>query len=84
MVQLINLLFLLFDILVIAHVILSWVRVSPYDPTWGPMVRFVNRVVEPFLSPIRRLMPSLGGLDFSPMILLLLSSFIHQIIIGLL
>ncbi len=84
MVQLINLLFLLFDILVIAHVILSWVRVSPYDPTWGPAVRFINRAVEPFLSPIRRLMPSLGGLDFSPMILLLLSSFIHQIIIGLL
>jgi len=83
MIQLINILFLFFDIVIIAHVILSWVRVSPYDPTWGPVVRFINMVAEPFLAPIRRILPSTGGLDFSPMILLILSSFLHRLIIGL-
>ncbi len=83
MTQIINFLFLLFDILIIAYVILSWVRVSPYDPTWGPIVRFINRVAEPFLNPIRRLLPPMGGLDFSPMLLLILSSFLQRLIVGL-
>lgn len=83
MAQIINFLFLLFDILIIAYVILSWVRVSPYDPTWGPIVRFVNQAAEPFLNPIRRLLPPMGGLDFSPMLLLILSSFLQRLIVGL-
>lgn len=84
MIPIINFLFLLFDILIIGHVILSWVRVSPYDPTWGPMVRFINRAAEPFLSPIRRLLPPMGGLDFSPLILLILSSLLQRVLVSLL
>lgn len=84
MIQIINLLFLVFDILIIGRVILSWVQLSPYDPTWGPMVRFIYQATEPFLGPIRQLLPAMGGLDFSPLILLVLSSFLHRLIIGLL
>lgn len=82
MLQVINLLFLIFDILIIARVILSWVRVSPYDPTWGPVVRFIENTTEPFLGPIRRLLPAMGGLDFSPLIVLLISSFLQRLIVG--
>ena len=35
-----------------------------------PLLRFVYQATEPLLAPIRRLLPSQGGLDFSPMILL--------------
>lgn len=82
MIQIINLLFFIFDILILARVILSWVRVSPYDPTWGPVIRFIHQATEPFLAPVRRLLPAMGGLDFSPLIVLLISSFLQQIIVG--
>ena len=56
----------LYSLIVFIAVILSWVQL-PYD---NPVVQFVNRLTEPLLQPIRRALPSMGGLDFSPMILL--------------
>lgn len=67
----INLLYNALFILILARVILSWVRVSPYDQTWGPLVQFVHQATEPLLAPIRNILPSMGGLDISPIILLL-------------
>jgi YggT family protein len=56
-----------FSILVIVHVVLSYFM-SPYHP-----IRvFVDRIVEPVLAPIRRLVPSINMIDFSPVILLVL------------
>ena len=56
----------LYSLIVFGSVILSWVPLR-YD---NPIVQFVNRLTEPLLQPIRRALPTLGGLDFSPMILL--------------
>ncbi len=54
--------------IIIARAIISWV--SP-DPS-NPIVRFLYRVTEPALRPIRNLLPMQGiGLDLSPMIVLL-------------
>ena len=83
LVALINALFWIFYILLFANIILSWVRISPYHPTWGPIVRFINGVTEPILNPIRRLMPAMGGLDFSPMVALLLARLFHGLLINL-
>ncbi len=69
-IQLINLIYYALVILIFARFIFSWVRVDPYHPTWGPLLRFVYQATEPLLAPIRRYLPSQGGLDFSPMILL--------------
>lgn len=66
-----NLIYQALFILILARVILSWVRVSPYDQTWGPLVRFIYQATEPLLAPIRNALPSMGGLDISPIILLL-------------
>ena len=44
------------------------------------MVDFLNRITEPFLSPIRRLLPNLGGVDISPVILILLLIFIRDLV----
>ena len=64
---------------VIASVLLSYI-LSPYHP-----VRMaLDRLVEPLLSPIRRIMPSTGMIDFSPLILIVLIEFLSRVIIGVL
>jgi len=61
--------------IVIARAILSWVNPDPYNP----IVRFLYNVTEPALFRIRRLLPfDMGGIDFSPMILVLLLIFLDQ------
>jgi YggT family protein len=52
--------------LVLVHVVLSWVR------TDSPMADWVDRMVLPLLWPLRRILPTLGGIDLSPLVLLLL------------
>ncbi|PWH13859.1 MAG: YggT family protein [Anaerolineae bacterium] len=66
-------------ILVLAHVILSYFM-SPYHPIRS----FVDRMVEPLLAPIRRVVPLVGVFDFSPIILIILVQLIARIIISLL
>jgi len=83
-VSVINAIYWILVILIFARFILSWIRPDPYHPTWGPISRFVFQATEPLLAPIRRLLPSSGGLDFSPMILLLGIYFIRQLLIGFL
>jgi len=83
LVSLINALFFIFYVLLFAHIILSWVRPSPYHPVWGPIIRLVNGVIDPIVMPVRRLMPSMGGLDFSPMVILLLARLLQGVLINL-
>lgn len=65
--------------LVIISVILSYFM-APYHP----IRRAVDSVVEPMLAPIRRVVPLVGMLDFSPFILLLLLQLLRNLIIRLL
>ncbi len=66
-------------LVVIIDVILHYV-VAP----WHPWRRALDRVVEPLLAPIRRVVPPLGGLDFSPLVLIILISLVQQFLIRLL
>lgn len=54
-------------IVVIARAVLSWVSPDPYNP----LVRIINQMSEPLLFPVRRRVPYISGIDFSPMIVLL-------------
>ena len=69
----------LLELLVIAYVILSYVM-DPYHP----VRRWVNAIVEPMLMPIRRVVPLVGMLDFSPIVLLLLIRILSNLIINFL
>ncbi len=69
----------LLELLVIAYVILSFVM-DPYHP----VRRWVNSIVEPMLTPIRRVVPLVGMLDFSPIVLLLLIRILSNLIINFL
>jgi YggT family protein len=57
----------LYSLVVLAAVVMSWIRVDPRHQ----VARVVYRLTEPVLEPIRRVLPSAGGLDFSPLVLLI-------------
>jgi YggT family protein len=65
--------------IIIARAVLSWVNPDPYNP----IVRFLYRVTEPVLRPIRHRLPSFQlGLDLSPMIVLLAIYFLEWFLVG--
>lgn len=63
---------------IILRIILSWVAPDPRNP----LVQLVAQITEPVMAPARKLLPPLGGLDLSPIIVLLAIQFI-QILFGL-
>ena len=71
----IDILFTLFELAVLARVLLSWFRVNPYHP----VVAFLYRITEPVLRPLRNVIPSLGMIDISPIVALILIDIIRQI-----
>ncbi|MCB0034071.1 MAG: YggT family protein [Anaerolineales bacterium] len=79
--QIISLFFTVLYILLFARVILSWVRPDPYSQFYE-VYRFIFNITEPLLAPIRRILPPTGGIDFSPIILFLLISFIQRMLVS--
>jgi YggT family protein len=67
--------FQLFILLIIVQVVLSYF-VDPYQPVRQNLDRLIN----PFLEPIRRFIPPVGGLDFSPVVLIIVLQIISAII----
>jgi len=82
LVQLVNILQQVIVLLVIVSVILSYFM-SPYHP----VRETIDRIVEPMLRPIRRVVPLVGMIDFSPLVLIILvqlfSSVVKSLLIGL-
>ena len=70
--------------LIIAAAVLSWLIAFNVVNTRNDVVRavwdFLNRITEPVLRPIRNILPNLGGIDISPIILLLIIFFIQRVI----
>lgn len=64
-------------IVVIARAVLSWVSPDPYNP----IVRMIVQFSEPLLYPIRRRLPILGGMDLSPMLLILVVVFLDNFLV---
>ena len=72
--------------LLIASAVLSWLIAFNVVNTRNQFVSmlwdFLYRITEPALAPIRAIMPNLGGIDISPVILILIIIFIQKIIIN--
>jgi YggT family protein len=65
--------------IIIARAVLSWVNPDPFNP----IVRFLYRVTEPVLRPIRHRLPTLSiGLDLSPMVVILAIFFLDSFLIS--
>ncbi|HEX6531742.1 MAG TPA: YggT family protein [Nitrospira sp.] len=58
---------------IIARALISWVNPDP----WNPIVQFLERVTEPVLAPIRRWVGWKMGIDLSPIIAILIISFLQ-------
>ena len=71
--------------LLIASAVLSWLVAFNVVNTRNPVVstvgEFLYRITEPALRPIRSFMPNLGGLDISPIILILIIFLIERVIV---
>jgi len=69
--------------LLIAHAVLSWLVafgiVNRYNRVVATIGDFLWRITEPLLRPIRRVLPDLGGIDISPVILILLLWFLRNL-----
>jgi YggT family protein len=70
--------------LLIAAAVLSWLVAFNVVNTRNPVVasvgEFLYRITEPLLRPIRNVLPNLGGIDISPIILILIIIFIRYVI----
>ena len=56
-----------YSLLILAYIITGWVRM-PYSPWLNRIQRFLYDVVEPYLRLFRRILPTFGPLDFSPVV----------------
>ncbi len=79
--EVIGLVFQIYIFIVIARALISWVNPDPYNP----IVRFLYQATEPVLVRIRRFIPaSFGGIDFSPIIVLIGLSLLRRLLLELL
>ena len=68
----------LYMYIIIARAIISWVNPDPYNP----IVRFLNSVTEPVLFRLRRRLPLFfGGMDFSPILVILAIIFFQTFVV---
>lgn len=68
-----------FTWIVIASSILSF-----FVPPYHPVREALNRIIDPFLNPIRRMVPMMGMMDFSPLILIIAVELISRVLISIL
>jgi YggT family protein len=84
---LIHTLIWLYIYVLIAAAVMSWLIafnvVNSHNPTVRAIWDFLYRVTEPGLRPIRAILPNLGGIDISPVILIIALMFLDQLIVWL-
>lgn len=79
LISAIKLLSQIITLAVLADIIVSFL-LSPYHQ----VRRFLDSIVDPMLAPIRRVLPAMAGLDFSPMVLIILIQILEGVLIALL
>jgi len=68
----------LYLLIILIRVVMSWIHLGHNQFT-----NFIYAVTEPVLAPIRRAIPAMDGIDFSPMILLIIIYFIKNMLFGI-
>jgi len=78
--QIIDLVFWLLNIAVLARVLFSWLRPDPSNR----LARLVYDVTEPILAPLRRYIKPIGGWDITPVVAIVLLDLLERLLFGLL
>ena len=72
----------------LAYIVITWLIAFRIINPWQPIVMmamdFLGRIHEPLMGRVRRFLPNLGGIDLSPIILLLAVQFLRNLVIGFL
>ena len=73
------------NLLVFVRILMSWlpmagIRLDPYS---NPLVRVIFQLTDPILEPFRRLIPAMGGIDFSPIVAILVLNVLGDLVISL-
>ena len=68
----------LYSLIILARVLMSWVQIDPYSP----LARTIFQLTEPVLEPIRNLLPPTSGLDFSPIIAIILLQVVETLLVA--
>lgn len=80
-------LFLVYLILIIIRVLLTWVPRLPYNRALRASVGFIEEVTDPYLNLFRRFLPPIGGggfaLDLSPILGIILLIILQRVVVGL-
>ena len=74
---LLHMVLMLAIIVIIARAVLSWVSPDPYNP----LVRIITQLSEPMLYPVRRRLPHMGGIDLTPMLVILVLLFLDNFLV---
>ena len=74
---LVNIILDVMSFLIVVRAILSWFSPDPFNP----LVQFLNKITEPILEPVRRLMPPMG-FDISPIIVLIAFHFLKIFLVS--
>jgi len=64
--------------IIIVRALISWVSPDPYNP----IVQILYRITEPVLAPVRYRMPDFGGIDISPIVVLLVIFFLQSFLVS--
>ena len=75
----INILFYVLWAAILGRVIISWINLKPDNP----IVVLLYGITEPILAPIRRVLPSMGMLDLSPMVALIVMMILQRVLLSL-
>ena len=79
LVQFISVLVNILYVALIGRVIISWLNVSPTNP----IANVIYQVTEPILAPLRRVLPRVGMLDFSPMVAIFIIIIVQRVFVAL-
>lgn len=75
----ITILIQIYSFIMLARVLMTWVNIDPS----GPLARTLYDLTEPVLRPVRNALPPTAGLDFSPMIVLVLLQLLGRILVSM-
>lgn len=80
-------LFLVYIILILIRILISWIPRIPHNPALRAVLDFVSQTTDPYLNLFRRILPPVGGggfqLDLSPMIGIVVLYILQAIVVGL-
>jgi len=80
-------LFLVYIILILIRVLMSWIPRMPYNPALRAVLDFVSQTTDPYLNLFRRILPPIGGggigIDLSPMIGIVVLYILRALVVGL-